>query len=268
MAETAQRTVRFSSSGWVGFPMARPLTSVFSVALFLVVWEMAPRLGLIDVFYTSMPSRVLAAGLEQIASGELGEHVGISLVEFFWGFSMALGFGIPLGLMMGTMPNFRYLLDPVVTALYCLPRLAMLPVIIIWLGIGMESKVAIVLIGAVLPIVVNSMAGVREVDPVWIRAAQSFGAGRIAIFTKILLPGSLPAMLTGIRLGLGRGVLGVVIGEMYVSVSGIGHQIMSYGEAMRVDHLVFYALLVSLFGFVAVTLVGKLEERLQRWKGG
>jgi len=267
MAESASKLKRpagrFSAeSRWL-----KPVVGIASVGLFLALWEVAPRFGWIDPFYTSAPLKVFSVGLEVFQSGELSENIYISLVEFCWGFALALVAGIPLGLVLGTNATVRALLDPLVTALYCMPRLALLPVIIMWLGIGMESRVVVVLIGAVLPIIVNTMAGIREVDPNWTRAAVSFGANRLDVFIKVLLPGSIPAVLTGVRLGLGRGILGVVIAEMYVSVAGLGHLISAYGEAMRVDHLVFYSVLVSLFGFIAVTAVGKVEDRLQSWRG-
>ncbi|OGA13874.1 MAG: hypothetical protein A3G25_03410 [Betaproteobacteria bacterium RIFCSPLOWO2_12_FULL_63_13] len=267
MADSAPKAGRDVSSFSADSRWHKPVVGLISVGLFLAVWEMAPRLGWIDPFYTSAPARMYSVGLEVFQSGELMENIRVSLVEFCWGFALALLAGIPLGLLLGTNATARALLDPLVTALYCMPRLALLPVIIMWLGIGMESKVVVVLIGAVLPIIVNTMAGIREVDPNWARAAVSFGASRLDVFVKVLLPGSVPAVLTGVRLGLGRGILGVVIAEMYVSVAGVGHLIVTYGAAMRVDHLVFYSMLVSVFGFAAVTAVGKVEERLQSWRG-
>lgn len=267
MAESSPSTNRGVAGAAGESRWLKPLVGLVSVGLFLALWEIAPRLGWVDPFYTSAPARMLSVGVEVFRSGELAENLYVSLVEFCWGFALALLLGIPLGLVLGTNATIRALLDPLVTALYCMPRLALLPVIIMWLGIGMESKVVVVLIGAVLPIIVNTMAGIREVDPNWARAAVSFGANRLDVFIKVLLPGSIPAVLTGVRLGLGRGILGVVIAEMYVSVAGVGHLIVTYGAAMRVDHLVFYSVLVSLFGFFAVTAVGKVEDRLQSWRG-
>ena len=114
-------------------------------------------------------------------------------------------------------------------ALYIAPTLVLLPIMIVWLGIGMASKVAVVFLGAVFPIVVNTMAGMREADPRLIRAARSFGASQLDIFIRILVPGSLPAILIGIRLAIGRAVLGVVVGELFVSQAGIGYQFTIYG---------------------------------------
>lgn len=245
---------------------SRKLIGTLSVATFLVGWELAARWDLINAYYTSRPSLVFTTGIEILSGGNFSAHGYVSLIEFLAGFIMALVVGILLGMIMGTFRKIRYLLDPPIIALYTTPRLALLPILVLWLGIGMESKIAVVFIGAVIPIIINTMAGIREADFSLIQAARSFCARQRDIFTKVLLPGSLPAVMTGIRLGLGRAILGVVVGEMYASTKGIGYQIMHYGAAVRVDHLLFYVTLVSFFGFTTTTLVRNLENRLRRWR--
>ena len=242
----------------------RALVSTVAVAIFLVAWEIAPRLRLVDPFFTSQPSRVLVASVEIIRSGTLVHDATVSLSEFAVGFALALLVGVPVGLMLGTFPTLRYLLDPPVMAIYATPQLALLPIFVLWLGIGMASKVAVVFIGASIPIVVNSMAGVRQVDRSLVLAARSFCASRRDVFVRVILPASLPSVMIGIRLGLSRAVLGVVVAEMYVSQEGVGNQIMRYGSAFRVEHLLFYVLLVSAFGLGATTMARKLEERMAR----
>jgi len=240
----------------------RALVSTLSVSIFLLVWEAAPRLHLVDPFYTSQPSRIAAASVEIIRSAVFLRDVSVSLLEFASGFSLALVAGVPIGLLLGAFPMLRYLLDPPVMAIYATPELALLPIIVVWLGIGMESKIAVVFVAAVIPILVNSIAGVREVDRSLVLAARSFCARRRDIFAKVILPSSLPAVMIGIRLGLSRAVLGVVVAEMYVSQAGVGNEIMRYGSAFRIDYLLFYVLLVSAFGFAGTTVMRKLEERL------
>jgi sulfonate transport system permease protein len=243
---------------------SRAVVSTVAVAVFLIAWETAPRLRLVDPFFTSQPSRVLAASADIVRSGTLMRDALVSMSEFATGFALALAVGVPIGLMLGTFPTLRHLVDPPLMALYATPQLALLPIIVLWLGIGMGSKVAVVFIGAVIPIVVNSLAGVRQVDRPLVLAARSFCATRRDIFVKVILPASLPAVVIGIRLGLSRAVLGVVVAEMYVSQEGIGNQIMRLGSAFRVDHLLVYVLLVSAFGLGATTAVRKLEERVAR----
>jgi NitT/TauT family transport system permease protein len=242
----------------------RAFVSTVSVALFVAAWEIAPRLGLVDAFYTSQPSRVALACVDVLRGGTLGRDVFVSLSEFAGGVSLALAVGVPLGLLLGAFPILRDLLDPPVMAIYATPQLALLPIFVLWLGIGMASKIAVVFLGAVIPIVVNTMAGVRQVDRTLVVAARSFCATRLDVFLKVILPASLPAIMVGVRLGLSRGVLGVVVAEMYVSQEGVGNQIMRLGSAFRVDRLLVYVLLVSVFGLAATTAARTLEERVAR----
>ncbi|NQV55582.1 MAG: ABC transporter permease [Rhodospirillales bacterium] len=258
----AQGAVKFSRE-WFA---QRKVVSSLSVAAFLIIWELAPRLGLVDPSLISQPSRVYTAALEIIATDDLARHTYVSLMEFSLGFGFAVLFGVPFGFLLGASKRMRYFIDPPMMALYATPRLTLLPIITLWLGIGMESKVIVVFIGSFIPIVINSVAGIRGVDHSLTRLADSFCATRNDIFLKVLLPGSLPAVMMGLRLGLGRGLLGVVVAEMFVAQEGIGYQIVLYGSSFRVDHLLFYTLLVSFFGFAVTTLIRKIEERLDSWR--
>lgn len=240
----------------------RALISTVSVLVFLAAWEMAPRLHLVDGTYTSRPSLVVAASRDVIRNTALVHDLSISAQEFAAGFALAIAVGVPLGLLLGAFPVARYLVDPLLMAIYSTPYLALLPILVVWLGIGMGSKIAAVFAGGVIPIVINSMAGVRHVDVSCILAARSFCAGKLDVFGKVILPASLPAVMMGIRLGLSRAVLGVVVAEMYVSQAGVGSQIMRFGSAFRIDYLLFYVLLVSIFGFAATRAVRLLEQRL------
>jgi len=240
----------------------RALISTLSVLVFLGAWEIAPRLHLIDMAYTSQPSRVLAASLEAVRNAGFLHDLSVSFSEFAVGFALAVAMGVPLGLLLGVFPVMRYLADPVVMAIYSTPYLALLPILVVWLGIGMPSKMAAVFVGGVVPIVVNTMAGVRQVERCWVLAAQSFGGGKRDVLVKVILPASLPGVMIGTRLGLSRAVLGMVVAEMYVSQAGIGSEIMRYGSAFRIDYLLFYVLVISGFGFAATRSLRVLEQRL------
>src|ERR1700683_1957410 len=244
----------------------RMLISTLTVMVFLTVWEIAPRAGLADATYTSQPTRVIAAGIEIMRRGGFAHDVYASLSEFAIGFALAIGIGVPLGLLLGRFLALRYLLDPPIMAIYATPHLALLPIIVVWLGIGMQSKIAVAFVGGVIPILVNTMAGVRGVEHFWVVAARSFCAGEWDVFVKVILPASLVSVVMGIRLGLSRAVLGVVVAEMYQSQAGIGNEIIRYGSEFRTDYLLFDVMLVSLFGFAATSAVRALEERL--WTAG
>lgn len=244
----------------------RTLTGGLAVALFLAVWQLVGSWNLVRANLISYPTQILAVGASLVASGELGRHALVSLQEFVYGFAPAVAVGILLGLAMGQFRRLRYLLDPLVMALYTAPRIALIPILVVWFGVGMESKVAVVFLGAVFPILVNTLAGVQQIDPLWVRAARAFGANRLQVIASVVLPGALPAVMAGLRLGLGRALLGVIVGEMYVSVAGMGQLIQVYGSAGRAAELIVLATIIAGFGLLCITALRRVEERIGPWR--
>ena len=170
------------------------LIATTAVGLFLLLWQIAPPLGWVNGAYTSQPTLIIAAFVEVFRDDRLGMHSWISLSEFTLGFALAFAISIPLGLLLGVSRTARYLLDPPLMALYIAPTLILLPIMIIWLGIGMASKVAVVFLGVIFPIIVNTMAGMHEADGNLVRMARSFGANRLDVFLRVLIPGALPSI--------------------------------------------------------------------------
>lgn len=234
-----------------------------AVVVFIALWEAAMPLGWVKVADISRPSLVVAAFLELVRSGDLFHHLIVSLKEFFIGFFLSLIVGVPLGVVLGRYRTPFLLLDPLLMAIYTTPRVAMMPLLVVAFGVGFGATVAVVFLGSLFPILINTAVGVREIDQVWIRAVHSFGGGEWNIFTKVLLPGSVPPIVTGIRLGVGRGILGMVVGEMYAATEGIGQQISLYGNSFLISELMAMIILVSLLGFLFVTLIRMVEERLR-----
>lgn len=232
--------------------------------LFLALWEWAKPLGLVKIADISRPTLVVKAFFELAASGEIFRPLYVSLRGFTLGFALALAVGVPFGIVLGRYRIFSKLFDPLLMALYTMPRLAMMPLLVVWFGVGFGATVAVVFLGAVFPILVNSAVGIREVDPVWVRAVRSFGGSEWQIFRKVLLPGTVPQMMTGVRLGVGRGLLGMVVSEMYASTEGIGGQIGLYGNSFRTTELMALIAVVSLLGFLVVELMRWLEEWVSR----
>ena len=140
--------------------------------------------------------------------------------EFFSGFALAIVVGVPLGILMGWYSRVNAMLEPFVSALYATPRIALLPLVVIWFGIGIASKVAIVFLGAIFPILVNTITGVRTIEADFIKVARSFGASDRQMFLTVVLPSAVPMLLTGLRLGLGHALVGIVVGEMYGATAG------------------------------------------------
>lgn len=235
-----------------------------AVVAFLILWEVASPLGLVRVAYVSRPSLVAKVFIELAASGEVFQHLIVSLEEFIIGFILAMVVGIPLGIVLGRYRFPSLLFDPMLMALYTMPRLAMMPLLVVWFGVGLGATIAVVFLGAIFPILVNTSVGIREVDPIWVRAVRSFGGNEWDIFKKVLLPGAVPHMMVGIRLGVGRGLLGMVVGEMYASTAGIGGQIALYGMSFRTAELIALIAVVSLLGFLSVDLIRRAEEWVRR----
>lgn len=232
----------------------------------LAAWELVAWQGWIDPRYISRPSAVLKAGYELVASGSLWIHLGVTLAELLAGFVAGCMVGLAMGIPMGRSRLASGLLDPVIMALYVTPKVALIPLAVVWFGVDMGSKVFVVFLDVMFPVLVNAMAGIRSVNPLWARVARSFCATEWQVFRKVLLPGSLPAVATGIRLGFGRGVVGVVLAEMYVSRYGLGNLIVTMGSAAKTDELLFLIALVSGVGYAGAALLRQLTRRAAAWE--
>lgn len=233
--------------------------------MLLAIWQVVGSKDLVPSELISYPGQLLEVGASMAASGGLIPHFLVSLQELVYGFAPAVGVGILLGLLMGHSRRLRYLLDPLTMALYTTPRIALIPMLVLWFGVGMESKIAVVFLGGVFPVLVNTVAGVRQLDRSWIQAVRSFGATAPQVMTIVTLRGALPAIMTGIRLGLGRGILGVIVGEMYVSVAGVGQLIHLYGNAGRAAELMVLITFIAMFGVLCIAMLRRVEEWIGPW---
>ena len=244
----------------------RSIIGTSSVLIFLVLWEAFTRSGAISPILLSSPLAVARAGAAMIASGEIWNDLWVSGIEFFVGFALSVLLGIPLGLAVGWYRRLYFAVDPFLSALYATPRVALLPLIIIWLGIGIWSKVAIVFLGAFFPICVNTLSGVKTSEARLLRVARSFGASELQIFKSIVLPSSVPFILTGLRLGVGRALIGVVVGELYAATAGVGFMITVAGATFQTDKVFVGIVILALFGVFCVELLTRLERRFETWR--
>src|SRR5437762_10733667 len=174
--------------------------------------------------------------------------------------------GIVLGLLVGWYKRLRYALDPFITFLYATPRIVLLPLFIIWFGIGVESKIAVVFLGAIFAILINTAAGVRNLDANLIKVARSFGASDLQLFRTIALPGSLPFILTGLRLGIGHALTGVVVGELVAAQAGIGLMMAVAGSSFQTAKVFAGVFIIAGAGMVLTFLLQKIEAHFQSWK--
>ncbi len=243
----------------------RTLLSLASVAIFLALWELLPALGLVKPLFTSSPSRIWTAAQWLFANG-FWYDIWVSFSEFALGFGLAVVIGIVFGVVLGWFPTPRAMFEPFVISLYSVPRVALLPLIILWLGIGIESKVALVFLGAVFPIIVNSMSGVRAADETLVRCARSFGASERQVLLTVALPGSVPFIITGMRLGAGRGLVGIVVGELVAAQAGIGHMMARAGATFQTDKVFVGVIVLAIFGLMLSKGLSTLEARVDAWR--
>jgi NitT/TauT family transport system ATP-binding protein len=235
-----------------------------SLGLTLGAWEWYGR-GVDPIFF-SYPTAVAAAVPAMIASGQLQSALLPTLQGLSAGFGLAIMFGILVGLLMGRYRLLDYLLDVQISALYSTPNVALIPLLILWFGLGMQSKIVIVFLAAFFPIIVNTYGGVRNVSRGLVEIAQAEGASEAQIFGKIILPASLPFIMTGIRLAVGRAVVGMVVAEMFTAMTGLGGAIVYFSNAFATDKLFVVIILLALLGVALTEAVKFLEVRLAPWK--
>jgi ABC-type nitrate/sulfonate/bicarbonate transport system permease component len=234
---------------------------------FLVIWELAARFELINPVVVSNPSRIAQAFVAQLQSGEILGDLRVTMIEFAVGFGLSLAVGIGLGIVMGLNRLAEYAIDPFVWFLYSSPLIAFYPLIIVWLGFGFATVVAITFLLSFVSIVVNAVAGVQGVDPQLVRAVLAFGGTRLDVVRKVILPAAVPLIIAGARIGLGRALHGVVLGEMFSSNAGLGYRITFYAAHLRTADVFVPLVILVVIGLVINQLGNALEARLQAWRG-
>jgi NitT/TauT family transport system permease protein len=235
----------------------------------LVLWELLPRLITISegtkLFFTT-PSQVVGTLWNMFATGTIWAPLGVSASGFAIGLGLAIAIGLPLGVVLGRSNTLNAMFDPFITAFNATPRLVFLPLVMLWFGLGLEAKVVIVVIGAVFPLLINTYEGVRNADKVLINVVRSFGASEWQIAKLVVIPNAMPYIISGLRLAIGRAVLGVVVAEFFGSEEGLGVMMVQAAGRYQVD-VVFAGLIVfTVLSLIMTGLVQVLEGRLSRWR--
>ncbi len=238
-----------------------------ALLIFLIVWELIPALGLVKPLFTSSPSRIVTAAIWLFDHG-LWNDIRVSATEFGLGFGLAVLIGVPFGIALGWYRRLYAIFDIFISALYATPRVALLPILILWLGIGIESKIAVVFLGAIFPILVNVIAGMSTLDQTLLKCARAFGASDRQIFTTLAVPGSIPFIIAGMRLAVGRGLVGVVVGELVASTAGIGHMMSIAGATFQTDKVFVGIILLASTGVLLTEVLKRMERRFARWRIG
>lgn len=244
------------------------MLGILGLAIFIGLWETAGARGWINPAVLSSPSLIFNAFLGQWASGQLLGDLGVSLSELAIGFTLSAVVGIGLGIAMGLNRTVEYALDPFMWFLYSSPLIAIYPLIVVWIGFGFATVITVTFLLTVVSIVVNTLAGVQSVDPVLIRAVRAFGGTPREVVFKVILPASMPLILAGLRIGLGRALIGVVLGEMFGANAGLGFRMTTYAARLKTADVFVPLVIFVIIGVLTTQLMKLLEGRLQGWRGG
>lgn len=236
-------------------------------SIFIVIgaWEIVGRQ--INPLFMSYPSAILDSAGTQIVSGELLEALGSSLRTLMTGFLSASIIGVTLGLLIGRYKVIDAATDWLVNALYATPLVAVMPLVILWFGLGDVAKLFIVSLLAVFPILINTAAGVRNIPAVLLDVGTAFAANERQAFAKIIVPATMPYIMTGLRLGIGRAIIAMVVAEFFTAITGLGAMIVKYGNQYDTAGMFVPILVLMLLGVGLTSLVRRAEEHFAPWRG-
>ncbi len=242
------------------------LLNLASPVLLLLLWEVCARLGWIDTRFFPAPSAIFAKLFVLTQSGELWRNLSASLLRLGWG--ILLG-GVPallLGIAMGMSRPVRALIDPLIAATYPVPKSAILPLILLIFGLGEASKIVMVALGMFYPVVINTLAGVLQIETIYLDVGRNFGAGRWQVLRTIALPGAMPSIMAGVKLGVGLALILIAIAEMIGADSGLGFMIWNAWQVLTVETMYVGLLVIALLGFVFMLGLNELERWILPWK--
>ena len=240
-----------------------------TIALVLVVWELLPHILPMQQgtrLFFSVPSRIFATLWQMFATGTIWGPLGVSATAFAIGLALAIAAGLPLGILLGRSATLNAMFDPFVTAFNATPRLVFLPLLMLWLGIGLWSKVAIVFFGALFPLLINTHEGIRNADKLLINVVRSFGATGWDVARLVVVPNALPFIVVGLRLAIGRAILGVVVAEFFGAQDGLGVVMVRAASSFNVDVVFAGLVLFAVLSLVMTGMVKLIEDRMSRWR--
>ena len=238
---------------------------LLSVVGGLLLWELVSRFLVANTLFLAAPTQIFAAIVSLAKTGELWQHLRISAIEFALGYVIASILGIVLGLAMAESAVMKRVLQPWISGLYATPTIALAPLFILWLGIGIWSKVLVVIFLVLFPVTINTEAGLRTTSDRLVEMLRSFGATPRQIFFKVSLPSAVPFILAGLKLGIGRGLIGVVVAELFGSRAGLGRLISASADAFNMPELFAGVVVLAVAGIVMTAGFTWLEGRLVPW---
>jgi NitT/TauT family transport system permease protein len=242
------------------------LTGIVSPLVVLLLWELCARANIIDTRFFPAPSKILETLVLLIRDGSLWANTWASLQRLFWGFLLG---GVPalvLGIAMGLNSTLRAIFEPLVATTYPIPKSAILPLLLLIFGLGEASKVVMVAIGVFFPVLINSTTGVLEINKIYLDVGRNFNASRWQVFRTIALPGAMPHIMSGVRLGVGMGLILIAIAEMIGAKSGLGYMIWNAWEILSVETMYVGLFVIALLGFLFSMLLNELQRVILPWK--
>ncbi len=237
---------------------------VVAAAVIILIWEVGGRA--ISPFLFAPPSRVAVAGVAMVRSGELWKYLSVSLRVFAVGLTLGTALGIVVGVATARVRLLDLSLEPFIIALYSTPMVALIPLVVIWAGFGDEAKVVVIFLFALFPILLNTYQGVKGVEPRLLEVARSFRSSERALWLDVIVPSALPFIIAGVRLALGRALVGMVIADLYTAVSGIGYLIVRYAQNLQIDRVLVPVVILSLMGVTLVQGLRWLEVKAAPWQ--
>jgi ABC-type nitrate/sulfonate/bicarbonate transport system permease component len=248
---------------WLQMDLGR---SAFSFLVFFAVWEVTARWLIANPLFLSPPSEVAVRAVELWETGELQRHIWVSFVEFVCGFALASLAGIAGGVALAQSRAIRSFFDPLVSLAYSMPVIALGPLFILWLGIGIASKIAVIFLASLFPILINTVAGLTATDPHLVEVARSLDASAGQIYRKVRLPSALPFIIAGLRLSVARALVGVVVAELFGARAGLGFMIMSATQGFDTASLFLAVIILAIAGVICVEFFKYLEAWLAPWR--
>jgi ABC-type nitrate/sulfonate/bicarbonate transport system permease component len=240
------------------------LIRILSVAVFFAWWEYAGRDA--NPLFMTYPSAIFRAAWALTESGELPQAFVASMIPFVIGLTISIVGGILIGIVIGQVWLLEYVLDPFLNALYAVPRVALIPLIILWAGLETTGKVVVITSIAIFPVIVNTYSGIKDVRGNLIEIGRAYGASELQIFTKIILPASVPYIMAGIRLAVGLAIIGFIVAEFFTAITGLGGIIVLYANNFATAKLFVPIIVTGILGVALSELVAAIERRLSRWR--
>ena len=255
-------------TGVASWKSAPVLLGIVSFAAILLVWESVVRLGWANPFFISHPAAIAVSLSHAARSGELWHNLEVSLREFAIGYSASVVIGILAGTLAGRFRAVEYALDPFLWFLYSAPLISFYPIFVLWFGLGVPSVIAMTFLLSVTQIAASTLSGIQNVDRRLLRAARSFGASERDLLWKVVLPASVPMVIAGLRLGIGRALMGVVVGELFGATAGLGFSIAYYGALLKTTDMIASLVVIVGLGVLCTQALSAVEARFDSWRTG